>query len=347
MYFFQLGCSCLAACTVIAATAPQGTTTVAPQVRAAPRALAARLSHDFGAVDQGSTLNHQFQIRNGGATPLAITGVTLSVAGMTAKVKPEIAPGAEETLTVEWNTAGVKGAVEGTAVVEVNDPETPRLTFTMSAVVKPPIEFVPYPAVFASVYQGESARRTVRILNNRGAPLRITRLERQGEHFEAAIDAVQEGAAYELVVSVPSTVATGRYSEAVFLYTDNPKLPRMMVPVNVLVKPELYANPETVDFGQVDRAGLLRNPSMNELLTQTIMVRKRNGGFVIVNATSDLPFVSIHRTPDGGASSDAFRIEVGLVTDRLMTGSIDGSIRLVTDDPRFPEVIIPVRGQIR
>ena len=121
----------------------------------------------------------------------------------------------------------------------------------------------------------------------------------------------------------------------------------MVVPVNVLVKPELYANPETVDFGQVDRADLLRNPSMSELLTQTVMVRKRSGGFVIVEATSDLPFVSVHRTPDGDVSSDAFRIEVGLLSDRLTPGSIEGSIRLVTNDPLFPELIIPVRGRVR
>ena len=228
----------------------------------------------------------------------------------------------------------------GKAVLEVNDPATPQITLVLKGVVKPGIEFLPYQAIFASVYKGESGHRSVRIVNNRERPLGITRVEQQGEHFHAGIKPVESGKLYELEVTVPATVPPGRYTEAVFLYTDDPTMPRLMVPVNVLVKPDLYANPETVDFGRVALKELADNPSVLDLLTQSVIVRKRAGNFSITNVTSDIPFVTIRRSPEGEGSSEVFRIDVALMKDRLRPGSISGSLRILTDDKQFPELIV-------
>ena len=345
MYLFQLRLSAAALCVMVATVfvaSPR-----AQQASQAPQAILPNLSHDFGSVDQGRKVVHQFTIRNAGTASLTLTRVLLSESGMTAKMKPAILPGEEATLTVEWDTAGVKGAVEGKAVLELNDPAKPQITFVLTGVVKQPIEFLPYQAIFASVYRGESGHRSVRIANNRERPLGISRLEQQGEHFHAAITPVESGKLYELEVTVPATVPTGRYTEAVFLYTDDPKMPRLMVPVNVLVKPDVYANPETVDFGRVALTELAHNSSVLDLLTQSFIVRKRAGPFSIVSVTSDIPFVTIRRSPEGETGSAAFRIDVALMKDRLQPGPISGSIRILTGDKEFPELIVAVRGEIQ
>jgi hypothetical protein len=44
--------------------------------------------------------------------------------------------------------------------------------------------------------------------------------------------------------------------------------------------------------------------------------------------------------------SDVFRIDVALRSDSIRTGRVDGSIRIRTDDRRFPELIVPVRGEV-
>jgi len=41
-----------------------------------------------------------------------------------------------------------------------------------------------------------------------------------------------------------------------------------LVPVHVFVKPDLYANPEAVDFGPVSAEELQKNPAARELLAQ-------------------------------------------------------------------------------
>ena len=72
--------------------------------------------------------------------------LSLSASGMTAKMRPSVLPGEQAALTIEWDTAGVNGAVEGKAVVEVNDPGRPQITFVLGGVVKQAIEFLPYQA---------------------------------------------------------------------------------------------------------------------------------------------------------------------------------------------------------
>ena len=114
------------------------------QVSQAPHAIVPNLSHDFGTIEQGSKVVHQFTIRNTGNAALTLMRLSLSASGMTAKMRPSVLPGEQAALTIEWDTAGVNGAVEGKAVVEVNDPARPQITFVLTGVVKQAIEFLPY-----------------------------------------------------------------------------------------------------------------------------------------------------------------------------------------------------------
>jgi len=347
MYFFQLRFYVVTLSVIMITAVLTERPRAAQRVTQAPQAIVPNLSHDFGSVEQGSKVVHQFTIRNAGTASLTLTRLSLSESGMTGKMRPAILPGEETALTLEWDTTRMKGTVVGKAVLEVNDPVKPQITFVLTALVKPAIEFLPYQAIFASVYKGESSNRSVRIVNNSERPLGITRVEQQGEHFHAGIKPVEAGKQYELEVTVPPTIPPGRYSEAVFLYTDDPKMPRLMVPVNVLIKPDVYANPAAVDFGRVVLRELADNPSVLDLLTQNFIVRKRAGNFSITTVTSDIPFVTVRRSPDGAGSSEAFRIDVALMKERLQPGPISGSIRILTDDRQFPELIVSVRGEIQ
>lgn len=339
-------CSLVALC-IATAGALAASPAAARQERQSPHAIAPIVAHDFGSVEQGSKIVHPFTIQNPGTAPLMLGRLSLSEPGMTARMRPSIPAGEQASLTIEWDTSGAKGAVEGRAVLETDDPTRPQLTFVLTGVVKQAIEFVPYQAVFASGYQGEAVRRRVRIVNNRERPLAIARLEQDGPHFQAAIRPVEAGKLYDLEVTVPATVPAGRYAETVFVYTDDPKMPRLMVPVNLLVKPGVYANPGTVDFGRVNASTLASDAAISDPVPETVIVRKRSGLFSITSVTSDIPFVSIRRSPDGTASSEAFRIDVALVKGRVQPGPIRGSVRIRTDDKEFPELILYVRGEIQ
>jgi hypothetical protein len=183
-------------------------------------------------------------------------------------------------------------------------------------------------------------------VNHEDRPLKILGLEANSERYTAAVKTLEEGRIYELAVAAKPKAPFGRAQEALYLLTDHPERGRLRVLVNVLIKPDVYANPEEVDFGSVRMAEVTGRPTLLDLLTQTFMVKVRQGEMQIKAVRSDLDFLYIKQSPPEGKAS-AFRVDVGLQLRLLRPGPIQGSIILATSDPRFPEVTVPVRGEIR
>lgn len=301
--------------------------------------------HEFGAVKQGEKLLHHFAFRNETAVPLSIERVELLQPGMSSRFKRTIPAGAQGAITVAWDTRQMNGAVKGEALVHFADPGQPPVRLALSAVVKPPVEVSPYAAAFFSVYKGERARRELSIVNNEAQPLNITRIEAVGSHFVASIKAETPGKLYKLQVDIPSDVAPGRYREAIYLHTDQPLAPKVKVGVNVLVKENLYANPEAVDYGNVGIGYLRNNPGTLELLNQTFLIKRRQGAFEIKSITSSVPQVQLRQEPATGRN-EVFQITAVLDPQRLQPGKLKGTITVETDDPDFPKLTIPVDGAI-
>ncbi len=302
-------------------------------------------THTFGTVKQGETINHTFVIRNTGSAPFKIARMEISQQGMTARMKPEIPPGEEGQITVRWDTGRVKGDVSGEVVLHPDDPAQPPVVLLLKGVVKPALEVLPSSAVFLSVFKGESIEQTLTIINNETRPFAITRLEPRGQHFLAELRAVDPGKVYQLVVRVAPETPPGRYREALHVHTDQAERSPIKIAVNVLLKTDLYVFPDTVDFGTVSLADLARTPSLIESIRQTVLVKKRQGDFEIKSVTSDLPFFGISQEPAG--RSGTFRIDVSLDRDKLRPGKMQGSLRVRTDDTDFPELLVPVRGELR
>jgi hypothetical protein len=208
----------------------------------------------------------------------------------------------------------------------------------------PPIlEFRPVAAAFFSVWAGVSADRVITIVDNDDRPLRIARIEPNGKHFEATLHTAQEGKEYELRITVPAGTEPGRFMESVTVVTDHPRYAAVRIPVNVLVKSDVYVNPETVDFGRLTPTALRRETL--DLLTQTFLLKKRQGTLRIHSIETDVPGLIIKRDPPD-QESDVFRIDVALAKERLAKGSLNGTIRITTDDLRFSVLIVPVTGEV-
>jgi len=68
-------------------------------------------------------------------------------------------------------------------------------------------------------------------------------------------------------------------------------------------------------------------------------LRRRQIGRAVV------PGLEFTQTPKG--ESNTFRVDVALSTAPLHPGSFAGNIRVRTDDAAFPELTVPVSGEIR
>src|SRR5438034_9939907 len=141
---------------------------------------------------------------------------------MAARFAGTIPPHKEGQIRIEWDTGHFAGEVEAEGVVRFAEPAPAPLTLVLRGIVRPPIEFLPYPAVFVSVFAGESAERHVRIVNHEERPLAITRVEGGGRHFGATLDTVEAGKPYDLRGRVRPEPPPGRYDGAGYLETAHP-----------------------------------------------------------------------------------------------------------------------------
>ena len=101
---------------------------------------------------------------------------------------------------------------------------------------------------------------------------------------------------------------------------------------------------DSANFGRVSRARIQSNPEVLDFLTQTIVINRREGEMSINAVKTDIPFIWVKQEPEG--RSAAFRLDAGLKTETLVNGRFEGQIIISTDDPGFPELIIPVKGEI-
>jgi hypothetical protein len=80
-------------------------------------------------------------------------------------------------------------------------------------------------------------------------------------------------------------------------------------------------------------------------VTQSLLVKKREGQFEIKRVTSTIPTLRIEREPEG--KSGTGRIDVTIAATQLKPGKITGMLHIETDDSEFPEVVVPVRIELR
>jgi Protein of unknown function (DUF1573) len=311
---------------------------------AAPRAVVVEAGHDFGPVEPGGRLRHTFAIRNNGTAPLSISRVDVSEPGMRSRFSGPVAPGESGRIDIEWDTdRSSSGNLDAHLVAHVNDPHRPRVTFTLTWVVTRSIDIRPSPDVFFSVYRDEAAERRVTIVNTEGRPLGIKAVRPIGGRVTAEIQTTQQGQRYELVMRVPKGLEPGRYLDAVEIDTDHPRLAQVRVGVNLLVKEDLFLNPEFIDFGQLSLQQV-SSPASAALYAQSSTLKKRKGLLAITSITTDVAALRIDRSPAGPGHT--FGLTISIDPKRARPGSLEGTIRVHTDDKQFPLIELPVRGRI-
>lgn len=304
------------------------------------------LSHEFGRVRQGTIVRHQFTLPAGAVKDERISRVEVSQPGMKARFKPDVSAERSAVIRLEWDTAVLQGPVKGEAFVRWENATAPVVRLTLRGHVEPLIEVQPLPAAFFSVFQGESAERVLTLVNHDERPVTIRGIDTKSDHFNADIEVVEPGRRFDLHVRVPENAPVGRVMESLTVRTDHPERPEIVVPVNVLVKEDVYANPEEVDFGGIDRAALARTPAVLDLMKQVFLVKRRQGPFQLTSVSCDIPGVQVAYAPMEKESA-IFKFEVGLEPSRLMPGPLVGMINIRTSDERFPEIAVPVRGVVR
>ncbi len=139
------------------------------------------------------------------------------------------------------------------------------------------------------------------------------------------------------IVAAPS-LAAGLYSGEVKLATDDPAAPEIAIPYTVRVRPLIEARPEVVRVWTAQGAN---DPGRSAIVTLS-----RYGGrkFTVTSIEVSHPKVFTAVAYNSETSSQQ-SIRAGLVEgidSETLRGSVEGWIRVSTDDPEMPQFEIPV-----
>src|SRR5205809_689419 len=229
-----------------------------------------------------------------------------------------------------------------------------------SALSEPLAVFSPTEHDFGGVRRGEKVARTFQLRNGGDASLELTGVRFSMPGMTARLPGtVAPGADATIELELTTDHVQGRVRGVAVVETNDPRarsvslelessdaaIGMIRLPVHVLVKADVYANPDEIDFGEVALDRLRPQPRAAQFLEQTAFVKKRGGAFRLRGIRSTVHALEIRATPSSTASS-TFRIDVGLRAEALRPGSLNGTIFIDTDDPTFPRLTIRVRGQV-
>jgi hypothetical protein len=321
------------------------TAAFAGEAGAQPQARLAATVYDFGEVRLGQTISHDFLVTNLGKGVLKVERAELSLPNMAMRAKA-IEPGSEGRIILELKTAGTIGLIEAQALIFLNDPLLPKAVLTLRGRVRAPIEFRPFGEVYLAAFKDEPVERVLTVVNNEEKPNAVKQIQSEGSHFLASLKTVEPGKVYTVSVRVAPGTSVGLYEETLAIEMSSPAGRVLKVPVHLLVKPDLYAAPDAVDFGEISLEEIRRSVGVLDLLNQSILATSRRDQFSILSIVCDVPAVRVRQTPSSGLSR-TFRIDVSLNQERLERGPLRGSIIVRTSDPDLPELRIPIRGGVQ
>ncbi len=130
-----------------------------------PRVLVDLKFHDFGAVEDDSTIAHDFRFTNMGDAPLTIEGGTTTCSRCTiAKVeRPVLEPGESCNVRVEYRPTHSQPTFRQHATVRTNDPEQEIVELTIRGIVTRAYDVEPQYLVVSRISSKETKTSEIRV----------------------------------------------------------------------------------------------------------------------------------------------------------------------------------------
>lgn len=191
-------------------------------------------SFDYGNVDQGTMVTHEFSFHNGGGAALFITNLKTASDVQAAAKARAIPSGGRSTITVQFDTTHVVRKGGRTVTVYSNDPAQPVVTLTLSGTVTFDVVADPPALYLGRIARGAKNDNDVRVLT--GGRFRLSVKENTNRVVRASLAPSIDGAT--VAVSIAPDAPLGRFRESVIIQTTSAKHPALSVPVIGVVEPQ-------------------------------------------------------------------------------------------------------------
>ena len=293
-------------------------------------------------------------IGNNGDAELVVQGMSASMAAIVLKTQQRIPPGSQSEISLELDTATLNGPVQASVIIQTNDPASPELTIDVKGNVESQIEMTPRPAIFVTAFRWQIDEKEGGIvLTNKGkTAIKSINVKTSETNFTPKLTPLEEGQRYQLTVKLNPGAPAEKTVGLLTIYADEE---RIEIPVYTFLKERVYLNPPSVEFGWIDLKELETNPAVVDYMKHSVFLYQHQGKDFQIQIESP-EFLRVERTPPQGAGAvidiprqgqtSVFELIVSPIKEKLKKGTIETSIRVTTNDPDFPVVMIPVQGEV-
>ncbi len=316
----------------------------AQEAPAGPRISVPEKVKDFGIVPQGKVLEVKFQLVNEGTETLVVKAVRPTCGCTVAEFDKEIAPGKTGWIRAKVDTSAFSGPITKSILVMVNDPETPTVSLVVKANVRPYLEVVPRPLVRFNTVQGEPVSQEVFVVSDDARDFEVTGIRSSVPYIQGSVRRLNEDelvpGKYKVQYGVTLTLApdapAGPINADVFVETTHPEAKEVKVKVFGVVRSLLHVTPSQIQFGTVEAKV---KPGRN-----VIVVNNRQEPLEITGVSVEDPAFEVAVLPI--EEGKRFQVTVSVKPD-AEPGKHDTVLLVKTSDPKFPELRIPVRANLK
>ena len=305
---------------------------------AGPRIKFAETTIDFGRIECGAKVSHDFVFTNTGSQTLEILDVRPSC-GCTTSVNwvRKVEPGVSGTIPFQFNSKDFSGEVLKTIIVLSSDPQNTNVVLQLKAYVNTSIEIVPTMALFTpSSDSATNQIRMLRITNHLEEPLMLFDPVSSSPVFETQLRTNRQGREYELQVALKRPFLLTNTIATISLKTSSTKIPELTIPSRLLVYTAMSAIPDRITLPAAATASeskftvTVRSLGTNVLALSEATINAEGARADIREVQPGRMFQLTLTFPAG------FRVPPGQKVEA----------RVKTNNPLFPELKIPVtQGQ--
>jgi hypothetical protein len=321
---------------------------MAQDAAAGPKLVIEEKILDLGTVAQGEVVAADFKLANEGSETLVLKAVRPTCGCTVADYSREIPPGEVGWIKSKLDTTDFSGPISKSILVMTNDGQDPTVTVVIKANVQPYVEVLPRPLIRFNAIKHEDMTQTVIVTAaEKGRDFDITGVDSSVPFLKTSVrrlegeERIKHPSAtdtqYEITVTLADDAPVGPVSAQLAVHTSHPKAPEVPIKVYGVIRAALHVTPPQIQFGTVEVAA---EPSRT-----VIVVNNRTDGETEVTSAGigDPAFGTELRTIDEGRR---YQVTVTVKPD-AQPGVKDTVLKLETTDPNIPELVVPVRADLR
>lgn len=210
-----------------------------------PKATVQVTEHDFGNIEQGKVVGHNFIITNTGGDLLKIINVHASCGCTAAKPEmSELKPSESTAIKVSFNSAGRLGAQQKYVYVTTNDPNNQEIKLKISgnilipdsslATEKLPMIYFPETQYdFGIVKEGNVVSHTFKFVNKGKATLDIKDIKTSCGCTVALVSSkkIEPGKDGTIKIDLDTKNRQGRMSRTITINSNDPEEPNKVITI--------------------------------------------------------------------------------------------------------------------